>query len=246
MNSLGPTIFMFVFFNPGSAVSQDGFDLLCCWGLPLNCCCSCLHLQRIGSTGMGNTPSFCRAEDRTQHLLPTRQGFYWLSHIPGLGPVISKWSLLSLSSRFFASLPLAGWFPTINSINPCLSGDRLLMTLRMAQSKSGWWDHSDISREAVLVFPPKPCATWDPINATLSLSPLPPRVPWLPLGSRSPVWTNNLGQICRGVKRKSMLRVKIIQESIFSAVLWSIEITLSLFPFFSAWEANCFDCGDMS
>lgn len=70
---------------------------------------------------------------------------------PGLGPVISKWSLLSLSSSIFASLPLAGWFQTINSINPCLSGDLLLMTLRMVQSKSWLWAHSDISREAGLV-----------------------------------------------------------------------------------------------
>lgn len=47
-------------------------------------------------------------------------------------------------------------------------------------------------------------------------------------------------------QEESMLRVKIIQESIFSTVLWSIKITLSPSSFFSACEANCFDCSDMS
>lgn len=171
---------------------------------------------------------------------------YQRSHILSLGPEISKCSLFSPGSRCFASLPLACWFQAINSTNPCLCADLLLTTWRMAESKSWLWIYSSISRERSWFSFPAMCHVRPQQCYPFFFFSLPPGLPGLTLGSWSPGWTNNLDQICWGVKRKSTLRVKIIQESIFSAVLWSIEITLSLFPFFSAWEANCFDCGDMS
>lgn len=156
-----------------------------------------------------------------------------------VGPVICKSSLWSLSTN---PLPFCHWFTdsksSITLICNCL-GTYYKWLWRWCEARVYYentvlWARRPTPLCSLVVF------SVTPTNAVI----FPFRIGaacsfgwgWSPLGLRqlkpgsfqSPVWANKT-QICWWVKRKSMLWVKIIQESIFSTVLWSIEITLSLF-----------------
>lgn len=180
MDSLEPMFLVLISFpTQGLLYLRMVANFLYSWGLVLSSWSSWFYLQNIGLRETHHTPSFCRVQDGTQDLLHARVLLYQWSHILSLGPEISKWSFFSPGSRSFASLPLAYWFQAINSTNPCRSGDLLLMTWRMAESKNWLWVYGGISRER----------SWFSIPA-MSHMRRPAMLPFLFFLAPRPAWTH--------------------------------------------------------